>query len=247
VPLDISREISSASGRVVPGGTLLLPATATTTHSTTMSDSASEVSVGATKTVSTRRNPLLVGGAISAVALVIVLVFVLTPGSSPKPSRPVVAVAPVTAPVGRPTSPAPETPPGPASAPTAAPTENPTVETAAVKQDDTPRAEPEPKQVEIEVDSDPTGAEVWLPDDSQARGHTPFKVVLDRRAAPARVILKARGYADKTLKLNPTKPDPVSVTLERISRDHDTGGKKKAPTTLTGGKKDSSGYKPMGD
>jgi len=247
VPLDLPAELSSPSGRVIPGGTLLLPATATTTHSTTMSDSAAEVSASATKTVSTRRRPLVLGAAAAAVGLVVVLAFVLSSGS-PTPKSPVAVAPPPPPPVLPAVAPAPPPPPPPKQAAA----ENPGVETAAIKQDEAPKEAP--NEVQIEVDSEPSGAEVWLPSDTEARGHTPFKVALDAKAAPARVILKSRGYADKTVKLDPAKPDPVSVTLEKFaSHDHDTdtgtgtGSKQKKGSGITGGKKDPSGYKMMGD
>ena len=93
----------------------------------------------------------------------------------------------------------------------------------------------------IEVSSDPSDAEVWLPDEKEPRGHTPFKVSIDPKApkAPAtRVILKARGYADKTVDLDAKKQDPITVTLEKAARDH---GKRK------GAEGKSNGYRMMGD
>jgi hypothetical protein len=264
LPLELPREISSPSGgRMVPGGTLLLPVAATTTHSTTMSDSAAEVSTGATKTISSRRSPLVVGGAIAAVGLIVVIsAFALSSGPSPKPSP---ASAPLATQPAAPT-PAPTVAAAPAVAPTtptptSTPTENPpAVEMAAVKQDETSKpmveGEKKPKQIFIEVDSDPSDAEVWLPDESEARGHTPFKVALDRKASPTRVVLKVRGYADRTVKLDPAKPGPIKVALEKLARDKSAGasagstaaGGKKKGFDITGGKSSSpSGYKMMGD
>jgi serine/threonine-protein kinase len=256
VPLDLSRDTSSPSGRMAPGSTLLLPSTATTTHSTTMSDSAAEVSTGSTKTLSSRRNPLLLGGAIAAVGLIVVIVaFAVSSGSSPKSSP---AGAPVAA---RPTAPtvravpAVRPPPSPAPAPT--PAEDP-VETAAVKQDETaPAASPEerPTQLLIEVDSSPSDAEVWLPGEREARGRTPFRVALDRKGSPTRVVLKVPGYADRTVKLDPARPDPVKVTLEKMTREKavgtassSTASSKKKGSDTTGAKPSNpSGYKMMGD
>jgi len=144
-------------------------------------------------------------------------------------------------------------------APTPTPIENP-VETAAVKQDEpapTAPAEEKPRPVLIEVDSNPSDAEVWLPDDREARGRTPFQVALDRQSSPTRIVLKARGYADRTVKLDPAKPSPVKVTLEKAAREKVAGtassnpagtGKKKG-SDITGGKQSAgpSGYKMMGD
>jgi serine/threonine-protein kinase len=252
-PLEIPRELSSPSGRMVPGGTLLMPVAATTTHSTTMSDSAAEVSAGTTKTMSSRRNPLVVGGAVVAVGLVAVIaVFALSSSPPPRRSSPSapIAAAPI-APAPTPSVPAVTPPP----APPTTPEDPPAVETAAVKQDDTARplvaADP-PKQVLIQVDSEPSDAEVWLPDEPEARGHTPFKVALDRGATPTRVVLKIHGYADRTVKLDPAKPGPVRVTLEKVAREKSAGASsnstKKKGFDITGGKPNGpSGYKMMGD
>ena len=66
----------------------------------------------------------------------------------------------------------------------------------------------------VEVSSEPSGAEVWLPSDTEARGHTPFKVALDPNAAPTHAVLKARGYADKRIDIDPGKPEPLSIKLD---------------------------------
>jgi serine/threonine protein kinase len=260
VPFEMPREISSPSGRMVPGGTLLLPSAATTTHSTTMSDSAAEVSSGSTKTLSSRRSPLLVGGAVAAVGLVVLVVaFLVSSGSSSKsssrsapiaaqPTMPAVPAVPAVAPTPK-EDPTPD--------PTPAPTPNP-VGTATVKQDDTPAPAPvlgKPRQVLIEVDSNPSDAEVWLPDEREARGRTPFKVALDRKASPTRVVLRVPGYADRTVKLDPARPDPVKVTMEKVAREKvvgttsssAAGSKKKGPDTTGGKPSNPSGYKMMGD
>ena len=145
------------------------------------------------------------------------------------------------------------------------------IERAAVKTDDTPAGHPtgqavgseeQPKQVIIEVDSVPSDAEVWLPDEREARGHTPFQVPLDRHSPPTRIVLKAHGYADRTVKLDPAKPSPMKVTLDKVTVEK-TAREKVAPTAsnnaassskkkgsdITGGKQSAnpSGYKMMGD
>ena len=121
VPIAIPAELSS--GRVIPGGTLVMPvAGATTTHSTTMSGSATEVSGGAAaiKTLSSRRRPALIGGAIAGVGLIIVIAAVaLHPSASP----PAVSVTPAsvapapTAVVHEPPPPAPTLEPPPPAKP----------------------------------------------------------------------------------------------------------------------------------
>jgi serine/threonine protein kinase len=229
VPLELPRELSSPSGRMIPGGTLLLPATsATATHSTTMSDSASEVAHRVVKTVSTRKRPA-VAATIAGIGLVVVIAaFALRQGPPPTtPANPSTTAAAV----GTPSTPMPT----PRSNPTPAAEPVPPTPPAEPAPGEAP---PAPKQVIIELTSDPSDAEVWLPDDKEPRGHTPFKVSIDPKAAPTRVILKARGYADKTLDLNPKQPDPIAVTLEKAARDH---GKRK------GSEGKSNGYRMMGD
>jgi serine/threonine-protein kinase len=213
-------ESTSPSGRMVPGGTLVMPAAGptTTTHSTTMSGSATEVSSGATKTLSSRRRPAVLGAAIAGVGLVVVVVAMLMKPSAPAGSggTTTTAIAPLPAPT--------------ATNPPVAAVENPTPTETAPKGEptkETPREAPEPKidvparPVVVEVSSDPSDAEVWLPSDSEARGHTPFKVALDPNAGPTHAVLKARGYADMRIDIDPRKPEPMSVKLERLARDHD--------------------------
>jgi hypothetical protein len=195
-----------------------------------MSGSATEVSGGATatKTLSSRRRPALIGAAIAGVGLIIVIAAVaLHPSASP----PAVSVAPASG------VPAPTTvihePPPPA----------PTLEPPPPAE---PAPAPKPERVIVEVSSDPSGAEVWLPDDKEARGRTPFKVLLDPAAAPMRVVLKARGYTDRGLDLDPAKPEPMSVTLERIARDRDHV-KRKGSEGIVIKKPNKDGYRMMGD
>ncbi len=211
----------SPSGRMLPGGTLVMPAagSVTATHSTTMSGSATEVSSGATKTLSSRKRPAVLGAAIAGIGLVVVVIAMLLKPSAPTGGgdrRRPAAVTATPTPTRTPTNPA------------VVAVENPTTTETAPKGEpskETPKEEPKveapARPVVVEVSSDPSGAEVWLPSDSEARGHTPFKVALDPNAGPTHAILKARGYADKRIDIDPSKPEPMSVKLERIVRDHD--------------------------
>jgi hypothetical protein len=244
---------SSTSGRVpVPGGTLVMPAAnpATMTHSTTMSDSAAEVGSGgvATKTLSSRRRPAVLGAAIAGIGVVVVAIAMLmrpsTPAMPPVVATPTPAVTP------------PPAPPPPVAAPTE-PTKTahetpPSGETPKEPKEE-PKIDLPPRPVVVEVSSDPTGAEVWLPSDTEARGHTPFKVALDPKAAPTHVVLKAHGYSDKGFDIDPGKPEPMSLKLERaVVRDH--GPKKKTtepgevkPVKVGDVKPVKDGYRRMGD
>ena len=226
----------------------------TATHSTTMSGSATEVSSGATKTLSSRRRPAVLGAAIAGVGVVVVVIAMLMKPGAPTGSGTVTPVA-VIPPTPTPTPPA-------AAAENARPTET-AAKTEATKTE--PAKEPvkeEPKidiparPVVVEVSSDPSGAEVWLPSDSEARGHTPFKVALDPNAGPTHAVLKVHGYADKRIDIDPSKPEPMSVKLERVVRDHDHEhtpakhkvqelGESKSNKAETKPSKD--GYRMMGD
>jgi hypothetical protein len=231
---------------------------ATTTHSTTMSGSATEVSSGATKTLSSRKRPVVLGAAIAGVGLVVVVVaMLLKPGASTG-SGPATTPAVVTA--------TPTPTPTPAN-PAVAAVENPTTTETAPKGEpskETPKEEPKveapARPVVVEVSSEPSGAEVWLPSDSEARGHTPYKVALDPNAGLTHAVLKAHGYADKRIDIDPSKPEPLSIKLDRVAqnRDHDrdrdhTATKRK--TTESGetkpnkgeGKPNKDGYRMMGD
>jgi serine/threonine protein kinase len=235
---------TSPSGRVVPGGTLVMPAagSSTTTHSTTMSDSAAEVGSGATKTLTSRRRPALVGAVVAGVGLIVVVLAMLL-----KPAAPGGSTSATVVPTPMPTTPTPTPTPTNLAVETPTPTEaapktEATKETEAPK--DEPKAEIPSRPVVVEVSSDPSGAEVWLPSDTEARGHTPFKVALDPKADPTHVVLKARGYADKGIDIDPGKPEPMSVKLDRNApREHP-----KKKTSEPGEKKPAKDdYRRMGD
>jgi hypothetical protein len=103
-----------------------------------------------------------------------------------------------------------------------------------------------PAEVTMEVTSDPAGAEVWLPGEDTARGHTPLKIAVRRGEPPARLTLKADGYTDASVTLDPAQEDsgPVNVALEKIKPvvEHKHTEPKKHV------KKDDDGpYKAMGD
>jgi serine/threonine-protein kinase len=246
---------TSPSGRVVPGGTLVMPAagSVTATHSTTMSGSATEVPSGATKTLSSRKRPAVLGAAIAGVGLVVVVVAMLLKPSAPTGSGPATTAAVVTAtPTPTPTT----------TNPAVVAVENPTTTETAPKGEpskETPKEEPKveapARPVVVEVSSEPSGAEVWLPSDSEARGHTPYKVALDPNAGLTHAVLKAHGYADQRIDIDPSKPEPLSVKLERVARDRDhdhTTTKRKTTDGETKpnkgeGKPNKDGYRMMGD
>jgi tRNA A-37 threonylcarbamoyl transferase component Bud32 len=124
------------------------------------------------------------------------------------------------------------------AAPPAAPAPEPV--RAAPAPPPPPTPPPAPKDVTLEVVSEPADAEVWLATDKAARGRTPFRVTVDRQAAPTQLILKAHGYADGTVDLDPQAPSPIKVTLVKAALA-------KAAPEGKARKHSSSGYKLMGD
>jgi serine/threonine-protein kinase len=79
-----------------------------------------------------------------------------------------------------------------------------------------------PAEVTIEVASQPPGAEVWLPGEDAARGKTPLKIAAHRGDAPVKLTLKATGYADASVTLDPDgEGGPVNVALEKIKRERE--------------------------
>ena len=68
--------------------------------------------------------------------------------------------------------------------------------------------------------------------------------------------MKARGYADKRIDIDPSKPEPLSIKLERVAQNRDRDhSATKHKTTESGetkpnkgeGKPNKDGYRMMGD
>jgi hypothetical protein len=112
-----------------------------------------------------------------------------------------------------------------------------------------------PAEVTIEVASDPVGAEVWLPGEDTARGNTPLKIAIRRNDPPARITLKAPGYNDAAVTLDPAQEDsgPVNVALEKVKvktereRKPHTAESHTTETHKPSKHEESGPYKAMGD
>ncbi|HXU60202.1 MAG TPA: protein kinase [Polyangia bacterium] len=96
------------------------------------------------------------------------------------------------------------------SKPVVTPRPHPTVDVPA-----TP-APPEPATVNVQVQSQPPGAAVWLGEAAQPRGKTPLRLVIPRDPAPVQVTLKADGYADRTITVGADRDQSVEVALQAI-------------------------------
>ena len=82
--------------------------------------------------------------------------------------------------------------------------------------DEPPKLPPSPAKVTIRVVSRPAGAELWLSDETAPRGETPLDLVLRRDASQVRGVLKAAGYTDTKVAIDPAHSGPLEVELEKI-------------------------------
>jgi serine/threonine-protein kinase len=138
-----------------------------------------------------RRSPFLPIAAVGVVLAAAAAVFLTQ--NKPASHRPAARVEPAPA--------APGAPAGPALP---APSE------------EAPKLPPSPAKVTIRVVSRPAGAELWLADEPAPRGATPLDLVLRRNATEVHGVLKADGYADAKVAIDPTRAGPLQVELEKI-------------------------------
>jgi eukaryotic-like serine/threonine-protein kinase len=82
--------------------------------------------------------------------------------------------------------------------------------------DEAPKLPASPAKVTIRVVSRPAGAELWLADESAPRGATPLDLVLRRDATEVHGVLKADGYADAKVAIDPGRSGPLEVELEKV-------------------------------
>ncbi|WP_224363528.1 serine/threonine protein kinase [Hyalangium versicolor] len=76
-----------------------------------------------------------------------------------------------------------------------------------------PETKPEPRKVELALDTQPTGASVQL--DGQPLGVTPLKLSLAPDAPPASVTLSLEGYSPATRQVSAANAPTLLVELER--------------------------------
>jgi len=130
---------------------------------------------------------------------------------------------------------------------------------------------PDPLPAVFELSSEPPGAEVWMPEESTPRGVTPLKLAIPKGDGPRKLIVKAKGFQDQEVSLEPGHEGPLSVTLASLkavekparparpepSKAELGKGEQLKSEKATAGqlgkaghrqrKKDDSPYKPMGD
>jgi eukaryotic-like serine/threonine-protein kinase len=219
------------------GGTQLLPSGPS--HDSTFRRSASELVVDPpAEELPPKRKRSVLPVAVGGVALVGVAVWFLLPGKPMRrPRAPAVdPQAAVDPPAPLPTTPAPAAP---------APTE-----------DDRPA---KPTAATIRIISDPAGAQLWLGDESTPRGHTPLDLVVPRDVTGLRALLKADGYRDAPVSIDPARTGPLKVELEKVKVAHhhasghpptheaETAAPKKAPEKKPPDKKPPDKFFGVGD
>jgi eukaryotic-like serine/threonine-protein kinase len=77
-----------------------------------------------------------------------------------------------------------------------------------------------PAKATIRIVSRPAGAALWLGDESAPRGQTPLDLVVPRDSAVVRAVLKADGYRDAPVSIDPARTEPLQVELEKIKVAH---------------------------
>jgi hypothetical protein len=98
-----------------------------------------------------------------------------------------------------------------------------------------PEESPEAPVVEarapIRIESKPANAELWIDGETKARGRTPLDVALPRRSSPVEAVLKAPGYTDLPISIDPARGKPLIVELAKETSK--SGTTKKTSTDST--------------
>ncbi len=86
-----------------------------------------------------------------------------------------------------------------------------------------------PARVELQINTEPSGAEIWLEGEDSGRGVTPRRLVLPRSDAALAITLKADGHVTKTITVDASRDRTVDVVLEpsKTARSR-KGGRKSA-------------------
>jgi eukaryotic-like serine/threonine-protein kinase len=178
------------------GGTQILPSGPS--HDSTFRRSASELMIDPpVPELPAKRKRSILPVAAGGLAVVGVAAWFLLQG---KPARHPPA-PPVEPPAEAVADPAPRPAP-----PTRAPDDRPTAHAAAT--------------ATIRIVSRPAGAQLWLRDESTPRGQTPLDLVVPRDATGLRGLLKADGYRDAPVSIDPARPGPLQVELEKVQVAH---------------------------
>jgi hypothetical protein len=92
----------------------------------------------------------------------------------------------------------------------------------------------------VDLSSNPSGAEVWVPGESAPRGLTPVVLVLPRSGTPKQVVLKTPGYQPKMVSLVVAHDSFLAVQLDKVKTERKASSQRR-------GKAAQDYYAPMPD
>jgi eukaryotic-like serine/threonine-protein kinase len=76
-------------------------------------------------------------------------------------------------------------------------------------------AAPDSAQVTVQISSEPSGAEVWVADESGPRGRTPLEIRLRRDSPALHATLRAEDYVPIAVLLDPNDPKPAPLVMKK--------------------------------
>lgn len=236
-PISLKTPTRIAPLTPAPGqlGGLTTPLPGTLTTPTTLGGGAGEMEYSPSRS----RAPLIAGVAVAVLAIAGGGYFLLGKKNN---AQPVAAAAGETGDNGN--AAGGETPP-PVEPPVAPPVEAP-VEVPV----ETPPEPPKAEMVQISVESTPKGADVFVGDETEPRGQTPFKFETEKNDQEIKVTLKADGYEDKIRTLKPNKNLGFDLALRKDRASSKTSSSKgtssKGSSSTKGSGSKGSGTTPAG-
>jgi hypothetical protein len=93
----------------------------------------------------------------------------------------------------------------------------------------TPAAPPAPAEVRVRVSSNPLGAEVFVGDETAARGRTPITMRIPRGESVVKVQLKLEGYQSEPFELTPDSDQQVQAAMVKATPAHAGAAAKAKP------------------
>jgi serine/threonine-protein kinase len=131
----------------------------------------------------------------------------------------------------------------------------------AVEAPEEPVEAPRTARAPIRIESRPADAELWVDGEARPRGRTPLDVALPPGSRPVDAVLKAPGYADHPISIDPARGKPLVVELTKqenqkpskqtVSKRHSSHESRKQPPDQVPAKpapaKPDTGYFGVGD
>jgi len=91
----------------------------------------------------------------------------------------------------------------------------------------------QPVEKRVEITSIPAGAEIWVADEAQSRGVTPFSLSVTEGQPSVALLLKAPGFENKALTVEPARDSAVTVELRAIVPEDSSAVQGTRPSTKT--------------